>query len=85
SSSCSSSHKGLETSTAAGMMPFHGAQSPGICSMLLTLCWETQQTFLRPHEWMCHPEELDNLCSLIGMRGPPHAPSSDKDTAGTQN
>ncbi|CAB1452722.1 unnamed protein product [Pleuronectes platessa] len=43
-------------------MPFYGPvhlscndRSPGISSMLLRLCWETQQTFLRPHLWMCHP------------------------------
>ncbi|XP_051540007.1 probable ATP-dependent RNA helicase DDX4 [Myxocyprinus asiaticus] len=44
-------------------MPFYGpillsscnVSSFGISSMLLRLYWETQQTFLRRHVWMCHP------------------------------
>ena len=62
-SSWSSSHKGADTGPAARLMPFYGpvqlslcnCRSPGVSSMLLTLCWETEQTFLRPHLWMCPP------------------------------
>lgn len=38
--------------------------SPGISCTLLTLCWETKQTFWQQHIWMCHlggaaqPEQL---------------------------
>ncbi|CAL8350380.1 unnamed protein product [Merluccius merluccius] len=43
-------------------------RSPGISSMLLRLCWETQKTFLRLHVWMCCLEELDYLCNLSGLQ-----------------
>lgn len=29
--------------------------SPGICSMLLRLCWKTEQIFCHWHMLMCHP------------------------------
>lgn len=29
--------------------------SPGISSTVLTLCWETKQTFWQQHVRMCHP------------------------------
>ncbi len=52
--SSSYSHKGADTGPAAGLMFFYGpvqlsscnGPSPGISSMVLRLCWETQQNFL---------------------------------------
>ena len=55
-------------------------RSPGISSMLLRLCWETQQTFFWPIL-----EKLVYLCNLIWLQAPPHATSCDKDTSRTQN
>lgn len=62
-SSCSSLHKGPDSAPAAGLLSSYGPHhvswctglSPGISSMLLTLCWETQQTFLPQRALMCHP------------------------------
>ena len=60
-SSSASSHK-IANGPASGLMPFYCPfqlslywPSTGISSMFLRLCWETQQTLLRPHVRMCHP------------------------------
>jgi len=57
-------HKGGGSGPAAGLLLSYGplhvswctGLSPGISSMLWTLCWETQQTFLPQLALMCHPE-----------------------------
>lgn len=66
-------HKGADSSTAGEFLPpppVHTTStgstglSPGIYCTLLTLCWETKQTFWQQHIWMCHlggaaqPEQL---------------------------
>ena len=53
-------HKRADSCPAAQLMPFQEPclplpMSPGISSMLVRLCWETQQTLLQLHVWMCHP------------------------------
>ncbi len=56
-------HKGADTGPSDGLRTFHGpvqlslsnCLSPEISSMLLKLCWETQQTFWQWHVLMCHP------------------------------
>ena len=63
-SSCSYVHKKADNGPAAGLLssfaPLYVSKcsglSPGISSMLLTLCWATQQTFLPQPKLMCHPE-----------------------------
>lgn len=53
-------HKRAYSCPAAQLMPVQGPcpalpMSPGIFSMLVRLCWDTQQTLLQLHVWMCHP------------------------------
>ncbi|KAK5600731.1 hypothetical protein CRENBAI_011297 [Crenichthys baileyi] len=45
---------GLRTSDAPAQLCWSNFLSPGIFSMLLRLCWETQQTFGECHKFMCH-------------------------------
>lgn len=40
--------------------------SPGISSTVLTLCWETKQTFWQQHIRMCHPVPS---CAITGGEG----------------
>lgn len=84
---CSSSHKGVDTSIAAGLMPFCCSVELFLCNGVFLYVLQTLETvpgetanLLVTHHLDALLEELDYLSNLDELKVPSHANSSTKDT-----